>query len=226
MAQESAAICKPSSGPLLDPEARDPAKMSDPTWGKLREPFLRVVNFATAFNARSTSGHYPLDQFTTDHLQDPMNAPSVFNFFLPNHSPPGQITQQNLVAPEFQIINASTAITGPNYFWNAINGSLHRYGNGTAAYNVRLQSDTELGMVVNPTVIQQDVPSSANALDPDPLLRRLDLTLTGGTLSPQQFQIIREAMLRINTGTWQWHRQRLRLAIYLIVTSPDFNIQR
>ncbi|TLD69298.1 DUF1800 family protein [Phragmitibacter flavus] len=211
---------------LLDPEARDPAKMSDPTWGKLREPFLRVVNFARAFNARSTSGHYPLDQFTTDHLQDPMNAPSVFNFFLPNHSPPGPITEQNLVAPEFQIINASTAITGPNYFWNAINGSLHRFGNGTAAYNVRLQSDTELGMVVNPAVINQDTPSAANALDPDPLLRRLDLALTGGTLSPHQFQIIREAMLRIGTGTWQWHRQRLRLAIYLIVTSTDFNVQR
>ena len=54
----------------------------------------------------------------------------------------------------------------------------------------------------------------------------LYLALTGGTLSPPQFQIIREAMLRIGAGTWQWHRERLRLAIYLIVTSPDFNVLR
>ena len=36
---------------LMDPEARDPAMMSDPSFGKLREPFLKVVNFARAFNA-------------------------------------------------------------------------------------------------------------------------------------------------------------------------------
>lgn len=210
---------------LLDVEARDPQMMDLPTWGKLREPFLRVVNFARAFNAASTSGHYPLDQFTLDHMQDPMNAPSVFNFFLPAHSPPGPITQLGLVAPEFQIINASSAITGPNYFREAIQGGLHRWGNGTASYVVRPNLDQELAMIVPAAQINQDVPAGP-AADPDALLRRLDLTLTGGTLSPRQFQIAREAMLRISTGSWKWHRERLRLAIYLIVTSPDFNVLR
>jgi len=73
--------------------------------------------------------------------------------------------------------------------------------------------------------INDDVPVGP-AADPDVLIRRLDLALTGGTLSPPQFQIIREAMLRIGTSTWQWHRERLRLAIYLIVTSADFNVLR
>lgn len=210
---------------LLDIEARDPAMMDVPTWGKLREPFLRVVNFARAFNAASTSGHYVLDQFTLDHLQDPMNSPSVFNFFLPGHSPPGPITQQGLVAPEFQIINASTAITGPNYFWGAIDGGLHRWGVGNQNYNVRLNSDVELAMIVPAAQIANDTPTGP-ALDPDPLIRRLDLALTGGTLTPRQFQTIREAVLRVSPGGWQWHRERLRLAIYLIVTSPDFNVLR
>ena len=210
---------------LLDPEARDPAMMSQPTWGKLREPFLRVVNFARAFNASSTSGYYPLDQFTLDHVEDPMDAPSVFNFFLPAHSPPGPITQAGLVAPEFQIINATSAVTGPNYFWNAISGDLHHYGAGNPAYAVRLNLTNELAMIVPAAQISQDVPTGP-AADPDALLRRLDLALTGGTLSPPQFQIIREAMLRLNPPSWQWHRERLRLAIYLIVTSPDFNVLR
>jgi hypothetical protein len=64
------------------------------------------------------------------------------------------------------------------------------------------------------------------AQDSDPLLRRLDFALTGGTLSPRQFQIIRESIERITTGSWQWHRDRLALAIDLIVTSPEFNVQR
>lgn len=210
---------------LLDPEARDAAMLSQPAWGKLREPFLRVVNFARAFNAASTSGYYALDQFTLDHVQDPMSAPSVFNFFLPAHSPPGPITQAGLVAPEFQILNASSAVTGPNYFWNAILGDLHRWGHGDAAYTVALNLTTELGMVVPAAQINQDVPAGP-AADPDALIRRLDLALTGGTLSPPQFQIIREALLRVGPGTWKWHRERLRLAIYLIVTSPDFNVLR
>ena len=208
---------------LLDPEARDPVMMSQPTWGKLREPLLRVVNFARAFNAYSTSGYYALDQFTLDHGQDPMGAPSVFNFFLPTHSPPGPITQAGLVAPEFQIINASSAVTGPNYFWNAIPGDLHRYGHGNAAYVVRLNVTNELAMICPAAQINADVPGGP-AADPDALVRRLDLALTGGTLSPPQFQIIREAMFRVGISSWQWHRERLRLAIYLIVTSPDFNV--
>lgn len=210
---------------LMDTEAREPAMMDSPTFGKLREPFLRVVNFARAFNAYSTSGHYALDQFNLDHLQDPMNSPSVFNFFLPAHSPPGPITQAGLVAPEFQIINASTAVTAPNYFWNAIDGDLHRWGHGNSAYRVQLNSDIELAMVVPAAQISADVPAGP-AIDPDPLIRRLDLALTGGTLTPRQFQTIREAVLRIGTGTWQWHRERLRMAIYLIVTSAEYNVLR
>ncbi len=210
---------------LLDPEARDPAMMSVPTWGKLREPLLRVVNFARAFNASSPSGYYPLDQFALDHLEDPMNSPSVFNYFLPGYSPPGAVTEQGLVAPEFQIINASSAITGPNYFWNAILGDLHRWGAGNTNYAVRLNVTNELAMIVSPSQFNDYTPAGP-AGDPDPLIRRLDMALTGGTLSAREFQIIREAMLRVGPPTGLWHKERLRLAIYLIVTSPDFNVLR
>lgn len=208
---------------LLDTEARDPAMMSQATWGKLREPFLRCVNLARAFNATSPSGYYALDQFALAHLQDPMNSPSVFNFFLPNHSPSGPLAQLGLSGPEFQIINAASAVSGPNYFWDHILSDLQYWGAGNANYAVRLNLTPELQMVTSGD-INANVPTGA--LDPDPLLRRLDLVLTGGTLTPQQFQIIREAMLRVGTSTWQWHRERLRLAIYLITTSPEFNVLR
>jgi len=210
---------------LLDPDARDPSKLSDPEWGRLREPLLRCANFAHAMNATSASGWYPMDQFALAFAQDPMNSPSVFNFFLPGHSPPGVLTQLGLVAPEFQIINASTAVTGSNYFWTHILGDMQYWGAGNATYAVRADLNTELAFVVPPAQIASDVPVGP-ALDPDEMLRRLDRVLTGGTLSPQQFQIIREAVLRINPPTWHWHRERFRLAVYLILNSVEFNLLR
>jgi uncharacterized protein (DUF1800 family) len=211
---------------LLDTEARDPAKMSEPTFGKLREPFLRCVNLAHAFNASAQAGFYALDAFYMDHVEEPMRSPSVFNFYLPGYSPPGMLNQAGLFAPEFQIINAGSAITAPNYFFNAIrNNDLHRWGSGVPAQTVRLSVDQELAMIVPAANINKDVPPGP-AFDSDPLLRRLDFALTGGTLSPRAFQTIRESIERIGPGSWQWHRDRLALAIYLIVTSPEFAVQR
>jgi hypothetical protein len=158
-----------------------------------------------------------------------MNSPSVFNFFLPGHSPPGPVTQMGLVAPEFQILNASSAITGANYFFNSIgDNSMHRWGNGTPAYVVRLNLDTDLGRIIPAAIINQDTPSVANLMDSDPLIRRLDMSLLGGTMSPRLFQTIRESIDRIKPPdtSWEWHRQRLRLLITLIVTSAEFNVMR
>lgn len=197
---------------LLDPEARDPAKRLDPHFGKQREPFLRVVNLARAFNASSPSGYYRLTSFFMDHYEEPMKAPSVFNFYLPNYTPPGEIQSLDLVAPEFQILNATSAISAPNYYNNAILGGLNRWGVADPAHKVSLDFTQELPLVSN---------------DIDTLLRRLDLVLTCGELRPRQYQLIREAMLRITGNeTSDWQNERLRLAIYLIVTSPEFCILR
>ena len=38
-------------------------------------------------------------KLTLDHAEDPMDAPSVFNFFLPAYSPPGAITEESSMAP-------------------------------------------------------------------------------------------------------------------------------
>ncbi len=200
---------------LLDPEARDPAHRDDPRFGKLREPFLRVVNLARAFDAASPSGFYQIDEFYTDHYQEPFKSPSVFNFYLPNYVPPGEAQTLGLVGPEFQIVNATSAISAPNYFHTAMLGSLHRWGTADPARAVRLNLTQELALV-----------ATNDPADLDELLRRLDLTLTAGSLSPRQFQIVREAVLRIGTGVWDWERERLRLAIWLIVTSPEFSVLR
>ncbi|WP_395748212.1 DUF1800 family protein [Prosthecobacter sp.] len=214
---------------LTDPEARDPAMMDSPTFGKMLEPFLRVVNLVRAFNGASVSGRYPLDQFNLDHQQDPQNSPSVFNFFLPGHSPAGPVTQMGLVAPEFQILNATSAITGANYFYNAIgNNDMARWGSGNADYAVRLNLDPELGYIIPSAHINEDTPSVSNLMDLDLHIRRMDLMLLGGTMTPQLFQCLRESVDRVKPpdASWQWHRERLRQLITSIVSSAEFNVLR
>ena len=212
---------------LMDPEARSSAMLNDPTFGKLREPMLKCVYLARAFNAISEEGWYYLGNFDLDHVQMPFNSPSVFNYYLPTYTPPGALAQAGLVAPEFQIINASSGVAAPNYFWNVTGGAgLNRWGveTRTPSRSVQLNLNAEMLMNIPAAGIGNPNPS-VTALDPDPLIRRLDLALTGGTLTPRTCQIIREAMNRMTSG-YDWPRNRLRIAIYLIVTSPEFAVQR
>jgi uncharacterized protein (DUF1800 family) len=195
---------------LLDDEARNPSFMLDPTFGKQREPFLRVVNMARAFNASCPAGFYALDAFYLDHYQQPMNAPSVFNFYLPGYIPPGAVSSAGLVGPEFQILNAGSAISAPNYYLNATRGGLHRWGTAIADRNVKLNTAPEVTF----------------ANDIDALLRRLDLVLTCGNLTPREFQVIRESVSQVPTYITDWDKERIYLAIYLMVTSPEYCVMR
>jgi hypothetical protein len=116
--------------------------------------------------------------------------------------------------------------TGPNYFWNAAVGGLHRWGTGTPANAVRLDLAPEMALNVPPGTDPDEPVPDVEPLDPDPLLRRIDLALTGGTLEPENHRVIRSALTRVGPPTWEWPEQRLRLALYLVVTSPEFNVQR
>jgi hypothetical protein len=60
----------------------------------------------------------------------------------------------------------------------------------------------------------------------DALIRRIDFALTGGNLSGREWQLIREAIDRFPSWTWERDREIVRTAIYFIVTSPEFCIVR
>ena len=109
---------------LLDAEARDASKLADPQWGKVREPVLRLSNWARCFKATSTSGNWTirnLDSASFSLGQQPWRAPSVFNFFRPGYVPPNTaIATAGLVAPEFQLIG-ETAVAGyTNYMQSVV----------------------------------------------------------------------------------------------------------
>ncbi len=191
---------------LLDPEARDPAVAAGDTFGKQREPYMRLVNLARAFEARATNGYYEMWYVDEMTGMQPMSSPSVFNFFQPDYSPNGSIKNAGLVAPEFQITTAVTGINNPNHVRTCVEQAMNRWPAGQPS-DVKLYFNQELAL----------------ASDPDALLHRLDRLLTGGRLRPEQHQIVREAVQKVSVAD---PTNRVRMAVYLIATSPEFCIQK
>jgi uncharacterized protein (DUF1800 family) len=195
---------------LLDPEARNPAMLANPAFGKMKEPYLRTANLIRALNARAADGVYQLDYLGDIHYQEPLDAPSVFNFYQPGYSPAGPISNAGLVAPEFQILNAVTALAVPSYHFNSLIYGFNRWGSNNKKALVLPDLKPELALY-------DDIPA---------MMRRLDLLLTGGALSPQQHEVIREAVEQVNPTMWQWKEERARMAIYLIAGAPEYGILR
>ncbi len=88
---------------------------------KLKSPILRVTQLMRAYNATNSSGKLWLtgDDIKEQLSQHPLAAPTVFNFYKPDYSPHGKITNKGLVAPEFELHNSSTSVSFINtmYGW-------------------------------------------------------------------------------------------------------------
>ncbi len=195
---------------LMDPEARQPSFIASPNSGKMKEPYLRTANLLRALHAKASNGVFDLRYLEEIHFQQPLSAPSVFNFFKPGYAPAGDISDANLVAPEFQILNAVTATAVPNYYFDAL-----EYGSFNVAYTEKPREIVKSALTAE-LALASDVPA---------LMRRLDLILTGGTLPKEQHEVIREAVQAITSDlTDEWKRERVTMAIYLISTSPEFGI--
>jgi hypothetical protein len=193
---------------LLDPEARDmPA--DDLHAGKLREPILRLANFLRAFRSSSGSGRWVGIDRTDDVVsslgQSPMHAPSVFNFFRPDYAPnQPELAAAALVAPEFQI-ESEVSVAG---YLNYMQGWLTP---GTR------------------DVSQDYGPELALAAAPADLVAHLDTLLTGGRMSQGLRQRIEVAVTGrpMDTGDVAAAlRDRVAIAIFLTMASPDYLIQR
>lgn len=193
---------------LLDKEARDCSFANDPGHGKLREPVLRYTQVMHGIPSFSADGFYWNNGF--DFLetvkQTPLAAPSVFNFYLPDHQPVGDFTSEDLFSPEMQIHNSSTGI---GYFnqahkwteWRTLFWDWHE-----STPNVEVDLSTLFPL----------------AGDPESLLNHLDVIFTHGRLSEETRQTIRAALDKVNQSWDGWQFWRAQLALYLILISPDY----
>jgi hypothetical protein len=62
------------------------------------------------------------------------------------------------------------------------------------------------------------------ARDPEVLVNRLDMMFTHGMLSQRTREIIKDAVEPLISGDYR--EDRVRLALYLIMISPDYNIMK
>lgn len=83
-------------------------------------------------------GTFIMDNTDTDLTQTPLNAPTVFNYFLPGYKYPGALASQGITTPEFQITAETTVVSHANFIYNGIfnpsnNTSIASFKGGTNA---------------------------------------------------------------------------------------------
>src|SRR4029077_7262960 len=106
---------------LMDYDARGASKLEQGA-GHEREPVLRLTNLLRAFNAATPDGTFHIRRADLLLGEEPMNSPTVFNFFSPDYEAPGAIAQAGLNSPEFEITTEITVTTIANYLNPVIYG--------------------------------------------------------------------------------------------------------
>ena len=187
---------------LLDYEARSQSLITDAGYGKLKEPLLRQTAIYRAFNAAAQNGRFAI--FSADQTlgQAALRSPTVFNFFLPGFSPPGSLAAAGLVAPEFQITTATTAIVVPNTLYASV------YTPTTPAA----------------TTLVLDLSSLTNAPDYTSLVTTLNLLFSGGNMGSTATQRIVSALAALPTSARPI--DRAQAALELTVTAPGGAVQQ
>ena len=96
---------------FLDREARDATLDVDPAAGKLREPLLKVMHLLRSLEFVPRNGiEFELSSMDTKIGMYAYAAPSIFNFYLPDHVPAGPASKAMLSAPEAEILSSPFVI--------------------------------------------------------------------------------------------------------------------
>lgn len=195
---------------LLDNEARSPAGLSDPSFGRLREPMLRFVQWGRTFGIGSATDTWKIGNLsgTANQLgQSPLRSPSVFNFFRPGYVPPGTaLVEGGQVAPEFQLVNETTVGAYLNFMQSAIQNGFN-----------------------NKDVIPTYAAEKALVLEPAKLVQRLNLLMTANQLPADTLKLITDALAQpavTATSTDAVKANRVYAAVLMVMASAEYLIQK
>jgi uncharacterized protein (DUF1800 family) len=205
---------------LFDQDARDASSRDETQFGKVREPVLRFIQWARAFDAGTITPEHTFPLWNTSFggglSQAPYKSPSVFNFYRPGYVAPGTETgAAGLTMPELQLVNANSISNYANFmtyfvFAFAANGS----DDASTTSFIPDYSD-ELAL----------------ASDPAALVDHLDLLLAFGSTSEETKSTIVTFLDDIpledpNDPDYNGPFLRVGLSILMMMTSPDYVVQR
>lgn len=188
---------------LLDTEARDVTQTQTQTAGRLREPVQMLAQYFRVFTTPPSDGRFDFNVWWMESVfqQRPLSSPSVFNFYSPNFLPPGEMSQNVVYGPEFQILHEGTVVDSYNFI----------------EYFVMNEVDGETGYRHNYTALE------SLAGNPGALVDKLSLLLTGSRLSTASRTIIVDAVGRVSVNS---PKDRVKMAIMLFEIAPDYKVQK
>ncbi|MFK7819110.1 MAG: DUF1800 family protein [Planctomycetaceae bacterium] len=189
---------------------------------KFREPMLRYTSFLRKFKVETTNqnGWFMMGDMRWQWTQAFMDSPSVFNFYLPDFQPPGEIVSYRapksvpnrfLAAPEFELYTSVTANRTPNRFRRDIfnEQSEHNlFSNSTYTFT----STLPLNFAEEKTL----------AADPQALVDHLDVLLAHGNLTNK----IRRELVAALTEETTDATERTHAAILSVMIAPETAVTR
>lgn len=184
---------------LLDAEARGAIK-TVASAGKLKEPVLMALSAYRALGGVN-DGVWLRTQYAA-MAQDLFRAPTVFNYYVPDHT-----ISNGKLGPEFEILTSTTSFARNNFLNNVV------YTNYAADANVTASTGTTVDWA----------PWQALAGNTAALVDRLSWVLAAGVLSTSAQQQIVNA---VNTLAATDTLGRARAAAHLVLTSNQFQVDR
>jgi hypothetical protein len=155
--------------------------------------------------------------------QTPLHSPTVFNFFFPDFKFPGILSAAGLTTPEFMLTSDTEVMFQMNFLYNGVVSTGNT--NGFSSFS---SGDGDLVLDIGPWM---GTNYTSNAGIPS-LVDSLNSLLIAGQLSnTARSYIISYVANTVNfpystPPTFTQRRDRVRAVIHLLLTSPEFTIQR
>jgi uncharacterized protein (DUF1800 family) len=217
------------SAVLLDEEARGNDSLQSATFGRLREPALRFLQWGRTFRLVSKAGSWKwgFDYANPDlfHGQRLFWAPSVFNFFRPGYVPPGTpMAARGATAPEFQIINESSVAQYVNMLEQHLLEGV--WVHAPDRPDIEFVTPSPASGYDMPVDYSRETPLAHSTRE---LVTRLNLLMCAGQLSARTVDRIVAALesVPIDSDASQRSRHiRVARALMLVMVCPEYLVQK
>jgi uncharacterized protein (DUF1800 family) len=212
---------------LLDDEARNPANAASNTFGKVREPMVRLIQWGRTFGVKSIADSWKITETSNNAVrlgQSPLRAPSVFNFFRPGFVPPNTaLAVSKSVAPEFQLINETQVAGYLNYIQTMIRSGVTVRGPDLP----QVTSDATLPLVND--VLAAYTSELSLVMDVAALVAHVNTVLCAGRISAANVKIMVDALNATAlsaTATDAQKLDRVAAAVYMAMACSEYLVQK
>ncbi len=211
---------------LLDYEARAEAPRQSYSFGKPSEPLLRIARYLRVLPKnlpKPGDPNYYINLQYSIPEQAPLLANSVFNFYQPGYSNPGPIARAGLLSPEFQIFAETNGLRQANQNLGIISWGIWTSEEITPGNNHLFTFNYA------PLIAILNTPGLTTLQAQNRLIDYLDERFLFGRMSPQ----LRSQILAAYGNLPGWFNftndrqiSRCHVALYLVLNSPEFFVQK